>query len=300
MRLNATFFRTSALVVVAGLFASAAMADDIRRNFDVGAGGTLVIDTNPGKIDVRTDGRDVQIEVLRDGERSDEFEVSFEQDGNEVRVRGEWPEEMSSRRARSKVKIEYRITIPQQFDLDLSTSGGSIRVDDLEGKIRAQTSGGSLKFGFVRGQVDADTSGGSITLEGAGADATLDTSGGSIRVGEVAGDLRANTSGGSIRIAGVNGNVNASTSGGSVEATLLQQPTSDCRLSTSGGTVTLRMAGEFAVDIDASSSGGNVRSDFPLDGKTKSKRRLSGSINGGGPLMRLRSSGGGVRIRRAD
>jgi hypothetical protein len=296
--LHSTTARTAALVFLLCSPAQAAFGPDLQRSFDVADGGLLTIDTEPGKIDVRTDGRGVQIEVLRDGARSDEFEVTFEQSGDDVTVKGEWPEGLRSWRARGKARIEYRVTVPPNFNLDLNTSGGSVRVDDLGGSLRARTSGGSIQMGVIAGEVDANTSGGSIKLDGGGAAANLNTSGGSIRVGEVGGDLVAYTSGGSIRIDGVNGNVEARTSGGSVEATLLQQPTSDCKLSTSGGTVTLNLAGEFAVNIDASTGGGRVKSDWAIDGKTSAKRSMRGSINGGGPLMRLSSSGGGVRIRR--
>lgn len=296
--LHPTSARTAALVLLLCTPVQVAFGADLQRSFDVADGGLLTIDTDPGKIDVRTDGRDVRIEVLRDGARADEFEVNFEQSGDDVMVTGEWPEDLRSWRSRRKARIEYRVTVPPNFNLDLNTNGGSIRVDDLGGSLRARTSGGSIQMGVVAGEVDANTSGGSIKLDGGGAAARLNTSGGSIRVGKVGGDLYAYTSGGSIRIDGVNGNVEARTSGGSVEATLLQQPTSDCKLSTSGGTVTLILADEFALDIDASTGGGRVRSDWAIDGKKTAKRRLRGSINGGGPLMRLSSSGGGVRIRR--
>ncbi|MFK7888029.1 MAG: DUF4097 domain-containing protein [Gammaproteobacteria bacterium] len=290
--------RAVALALAFSLPALSASAGDLQRNFDVADGGLLKIDTEHGKIDVRTDGRDVQIEVLRDGSRAEEFIVEFEQDGDDVTVVGEWPDGLNSWRSRPKARIEFRVTVPPNFNLDLDSSGGSLRVADLGGSLRARTSGGSIQMGVIAGEVDANTSGGSIKLDGGGASARVNTSGGSIRVGRVAGDLHAHTSGGSVRIDGVQGNVDATTSGGSVEATLLQQPTSDCKLSTSGGTVTLNMAGEFAVDINASSGGGRVTSDWPIDGKKSAKRRLRGSLNGGGPLMRLSSSGGGVRIRR--
>ena len=80
--------------------------------------------------------------------------------------------------------------------------------------------------------------------------------------------------------------------------TMTSQPTEDCSLSTSGGSVTLYLASNLAVDINA--SGGGVRSDFAIDGQNRAKRRLRGSINGGGPTIRLHSGGGGVRIRSAD
>ena len=86
----------AATTVALALSAALAQADTIERQFDVGSGGSLVIDTHPGKLDIRTGGRDVQVEVLRDGERSDEFNVTFEQDGNKVTIRGEWPDALSS------------------------------------------------------------------------------------------------------------------------------------------------------------------------------------------------------------
>ena len=288
------------LVLALALSGAPALADTLEREFDVAAGGILVLDTEPGSVDIRTGGRGIRVEVVRTGQRADEFDVRFEQSADRLEVRGRWPDVLSSWRSRPKARIEYRITVPEAFNLDLSTSGGSIKVADLAGEVRARTSGGSIRLGQIQGEVDADTSGGSIVLDGGGSDARLETSGGSIRVGEVQGTLYANTSGGSIRVDGVAGNVTAKTSGGSVDATLRGQPTGECLLSTSGGTVTLQLPDNIAVDIDASSSGGRVSSDLPLDNATMSKRRIRGSLNGGGPLVRLKSSGGGVRIRRLN
>jgi hypothetical protein len=51
------------------------------------------------------------------------------------------------------------------------------------------------------------------------------------------------------------------------------------------------------VSIDATASGGSVRSDVPvtIQGKVETDS-LRGDMNGGGPILRLRSSGGGVTI----
>jgi hypothetical protein len=55
------------------------------------------------------------------------------------------------------------------------------------------------------------------------------------------------------------------------------------------------------VSIDASASGGSVNSDVPvtIQGKIES-HSLRGDMNGGGAVLRLRSSGGGVRITGAS
>ena len=52
-----------------------------------------------------------------------------------------------------------------------------------------------------------------------------------------------------------------------------------------------------SLDIDASSSGGSVKSELPLTvSGTLSRTQLRGVLNGGGATLKLRSSGGGVRI----
>jgi hypothetical protein len=52
--------------------------------------------------------------------------------------------------------------------------------------------------------------------------------------------------------------------------------------------------------VDASTSGGGVNSDVPVTIRGRvSRNALQGDLNGGGPLLRLRSSGGGVRVAAA-
>jgi DUF4097 and DUF4098 domain-containing protein YvlB len=93
--------------------------------------------------------------------------------------------------------------------------------------------------------------------------------------------------------------VDAQTSGGSIRARLAQQPHNDSRLSTSGGSITVAIAPSVAVDLDAHTSGGGVDTDIPVTllGR-QSESSMEGKINGGGPKLVLRSSGGGIRIQK--
>jgi DUF4097 and DUF4098 domain-containing protein YvlB len=212
-------------------------------------------------------------------------------------------------------QMEYRVSVPREFSLDVSTSGGSIAVGDLKGTVAARTSGGSLTFGRIDGPVTGNTSGGSISLAGSRGKAVLHTSGGAINVEDVAGEVdaatsggsvqvnrasgrvSAHTSGGSITIRETTGAVDASTSGGSVNAFLSAQPNEPCRLSTSGGGIRVELARSLRVDVDASTSGGSVTTDFPVAG-SNDRQNLRASINGGGPLLHLRTSGGGIQIQK--
>lgn len=220
-------------------------------------------------------------------------------------------------------EVEYRVTVPHKFDADLATSGGPISVSDLKGHVTARTSGGSLKFDDIDGPVNGHTSGGSITLADGKGSASLHTSGGSIHITEVGGDVdastsgggisieraggrvKAHTSGGSIEVREATGAIDASTSGGGVTASLLGQPKEECRLYTSGGSISVSLAKDIHVDLDASTSGGSVWTDFPVPSTFGSNqgdrhhRELHAPLNGGGPLLYLHTSGGGISVRRA-
>ena len=292
--------RAISLVLFGLAIADAAHADVLAEQFDVRAGGTLRIDTDVGAIRIDThDANRVEIEVDRRGPEGERLDVTFAQRGDVIEIEGRWNEAQRSWWKNNRAEVKYSITVPTSFNVDLSTRGGSIGVEDLSGEVQATTSGGALRFGHIDGRIEANTSGGSIRVEGGGADVDVRTSGGSITIGEAAGNINARTSGGSIRISDASGSVNARTSGGSVEATLRVQPAGDSSLSTSGGGVRLYVADGIGLDIDASSSSG-VRSEIPVGGETRGDRRLRGSMNGGGPRMRLETNGGSVKIYRAE
>jgi DUF4097 and DUF4098 domain-containing protein YvlB len=125
------------------------------------------------------------------------------------------------------------------------------------------------------------------------------TSGGSIDIRRAGADLKAHTSGGGIDIGDAAGSVDASSSGGSIRARLTRQPHGDSKLSTSGGGIVVTLAPGLALDIDAHTSGGDVSTEMPVTiiGKQE-ESTLNAKLNGGGPRLVLRSSGGDIRVAR--
>jgi hypothetical protein len=214
-------------------------------------------------------------------------------------------------------QVEYRICVPAKFNADVTTLGGPITVSYLKGHVDARTSGGPLNFVGIEGPVTGRTSGGGITIEHGKGRTSVHTSGGPIRILEVAGDVEASTSGGPISIERTSGRVKArtsggpieireaegaieaSTSGGGVTASLVGQPKEECRLNTSGGNIFVSLPREIHMDLDASSSGGRVWTDFPVPYRNdRHERELHVPLNGGGPLLYLHTSGGGISVRR--
>lgn len=318
----------SSACVNSGIFAAQSQAQaDIHKTFSVKPGGKLLMDVEPGSIEVKTTSdsqivADVFRKVERSGEgKADEIlrkhEVSFEQQGNNLIIHAKFPHEYFQLWRHSNLQVRYVVSIPHEFNIDLKTSGGEIRVDDLRGEVHVKTSGGDLKFGKIEGPVTGDTSGGGIRLAGCNGKVDIKTYGGEINIGSGSGDLRAetsgggilidnftgdafvSTSGGSITIKRIAGSIDASTSGGPISAAISGQPKKDCSLSTSGGGITVELDEALALNINAESSGGSVKTDLPLSVQGELKQgRLQGTLNGGGQALILRTSGGGIHLRK--
>jgi DUF4097 and DUF4098 domain-containing protein YvlB len=310
------------LCLAAGLMATPAWADfKIERALKLEPGGTFILESDIGDV-VLTGGTTsgAQVVVTSDHDLERDFDFSFDESARgatvKIKRRGTMRRLFSGWFENDHTRIN--IQVPTRTDVRLSTSGGSVRasrltgvldvrssggsldVEAVEGNVDGGTSGGSIRMRDVRGNVVANTSGGSITITDVRGSLRADTSGGGINIDAVSGDLRASTSGGSVDVRGAGGRVEASSSGGGVTVRFAPGNSSGGAVSSSGGSVRAEIDPVARVSIDASASGGSVNSDVPvtIQGKVENDS-LRGDMNGGGPLLRLRSSGGGVRISAA-
>jgi DUF4097 and DUF4098 domain-containing protein YvlB len=322
--------------------------EKVERTYNVKAGGNLTVASEFGAIEVQTAEQDkieiVMTKAAKSWNRSAkealaDFEVTSSPEDTEVHIAGRFKHGREHwQKILNRLEIRFHVTVPKNYNVDLETQGGSIKVGDLEGKVRAHTSGGSLRFGNITGTVWGRTSGGSIKLTSCGSPVDLKTSGGSIEVIDVAGNVQTKTSGGSLRfgeikgsvwgktsggsikvascsggaevqtsggsikLQSVGGDVNAKTSGGSIHAVMETQLQDACSLRTSGGGITVTLIPDIAIDVEAETSGGRVSTDFAvasvIQGKVP-KNKLKGSINSGGPLLKLHTSGGNIHLQKA-
>lgn len=317
--------RTLLVSLLLLLATSVFAADDVeRKGFNVADGGTLKLDAGVGDVKIVTGGTGVAVELVRSyrGRRGEErmrdMEVTYTQQGNDVVIETDMgrDDKWFNWNNWGNFKVQWNIRVPDRYNLEVRTSGGSIELDPIQGTVDARTSGGSISAGRLDGAAKLYTSGGSIEIDGATSQVDARTSGGSIRIGNTQGRVDARTSGGSITLARVggtvyartsggnivveeaSGSVDASTSGGSIRAQLSGPITANSKLSTSGGSVTVSLGAGVAVDLDARASGGGVSSDIPITIQGRQDNdELKGKINGGGPTLTLRTSGGGIRVK---
>ena len=281
----------------------------VEKTFTVQPGGTLKVETAGGNISVEPGAGDtVKVlakEKIRASSEAEADEVlkdltlTIEQKGNDVTAIARYNRDRSNWFGSQPVQVDFIVTVPGRYSTDLKTSGGNITVGDLAGTMEMRTSGGNVKLGNIDGTVDAGTSGGNVSLVSCTGDTKLKTSGGNVRAERIVGGADLETSGGDISVKLVENVLSARTSGGDVKAGIGGALKGECLLSTSGGDVSVTVDKAAAFQLDASTSGGRVRAEgltITLNSGGAGRSHLSGKVNGGGPLLKLRTSGGDIKV----
>jgi hypothetical protein len=265
------------------------------RSLPVGPGGKLTMHVDRGDIDVTGSNQNtVEIKVDREVTHAGDFEAArilkeerlvLKQTGNEVFITAQDPPSLERRSLWSwlsgpNLNVHYQITVPRKFEVRAETSGGHVNVASLDGSATVKTAGGSLDFNDIDGSVRGETMGGSIRAVACQDELIINTLGGGITIEQFTGS-----------------HVRAATAGGSISVEFATAPTADCELQTEGGSVTARLPSSAAITLDAHTLGGSVSTDLPIQVEGESHNSdLKGTINGGGPLLKLETSGGSIKV----
>jgi len=186
----------------------------------------------------------------------------------------------------------------------LNTEGGEIYVKVAKGLVRASTRGGNIRIERAEYGVTAMAQAGLIEVVRANGPVIAQTVAGAIRI-RSASNVECQAERGAIQLYGVYGGLRAATQVGSILVELAGGPLLDSVLSTGGGDITVLIPSNLAVTVQAISAypgGHRIISDFseirPRLRQDETETEALGTINGGGPLLRLMASGGTIYLRR--
>jgi hypothetical protein len=292
------------------------------RKFDLAAGERFVLVSEVGRVELRgIAGHQASIVVTSDRtDLSSRYAFRFEQGAGRLKMVAERKEKgllswvLGSWHDQGDVRIAVEVPrgTPVELDsagggIDLSaldatvkanSSGGGAKVADVHGDVALSSSGGGVEVRMVHGTLRLESSGGSVRAESIEGGVYATSSGGSVTLDGVTGDVEASCSGGGVSIAGAGGRVKAGSSGGPVHVSFAAGNSKGGDIDSSGGGVAATLDRSAGVEVDAVSSGGPVHCDLPVSRRGGvSSDRLRGTLNGGGALLRLRSSGGGITIK---
>jgi hypothetical protein len=175
------------------------------------------------------------------------------------------------------VSIDYVVTVPAGTAVTAGSGSGDLNITNLNAPLKASTGSGSIYANDLTGDVSLGTGSGDIhAWTNAAHYVKAETGSGSIQLESVTGGLYAETGSGDITISG--------------------HPGDAWKLETGSGSVTLN-TGHSAYNLDASTGSGDVHSDPALTTHgTMDHHHVTGEINGGGPLVRVETGSGDVRI----
>lgn len=300
------FFRLFIITVIlfGNVYADPDLQNESTGSFKVSKGGKLYVNVNPGDVKIQTwDKNEVVVKVRGlENEEADDLEMKL--DKNTVRI------EYSSNWGWSS-EVEFYISIPSQFNVEvyssggdigingnvygevvLNTMGGDINLKNVKGRTKVNTQGGDIETGEIEGALDVSTMGGDVKLgDVRGESAKVSTMGGDIIVGKVSSGLNAVTYGGDILVKSIGGNADVRTMGGDVD---LGNVSGSVNMSTNGGNLTVKSAsgkvqantyaGEIELhgitgSVDAKTSAGNIYVEINPSANSYSKLYAnSGSI----------------------
>jgi len=192
--------------------------------------------------------------------------------------------------------INVFITIPEKFDLDLKTSHGDVDLEKLNGMAVIATSHGDVNFQTIEGKnVEIRSSHGDITGQMLSSDTvTIETSHADIQMEEVQSKrMTASTSHSDISIRYLTGDSMISTSHGDI--TLFVAGKEQVDLETQHGNIDLKVDGAIGSDLDLRAESVRVDRSLSVKGET-SRKRVDGAVNGGGRLIKARTTHGSIAI----
>lgn len=235
----------------------------------------------------------------------DKFRVSASNYGDTAVIKGT----CMSDTGRSRLSVNYEVIAPQNMALvytrsgggslsvnningrvDGETGGGDIRLDAINGPVsatsgggtvdigtiggdlRIETGGGDIRVRMANGELSAQSGGGNIWIESASHNAQVETGGGAIQVRKTGGALRAESGGGDLDIGDVGGAASVETGGGGIR---LMSAKGDVRAETGGGNI--QLSGLWG-GVSASSGAGSITAEFMGQAGRKSESRIETSV----------------------
>lgn len=124
---------------------------------------------------------------------------------------------------------------------------------------------------------------------------------GAVDIAGASGQVAAHTVNGRIDAASTSGPVDAKTVNGSIHVRMGTVPAGagDLRYSTVNGSVTIEVPESFNGELEMETVNGSLQSDFPLTVKGRiNPRHIRATIGNGGPLVRLSTVNGSIKLRK--
>lgn len=257
----------SLLVVVTLWTALPARADDWSKTFNLTGKPDLRVETSDANIHVYSweqNTIEAKVTTRRFKIGDNGIRIEDHQNGDSVELSVHYPHHVFSISYRDS-RVDVDIHMPREGRVNLHTGDGKIEIRGIKGEIELRSSDGSQTIDAVDGKLRASTGDGHIRANGRFDEVELKTGDGGVEVRAASGSTLA----------------------------------TGWRLESGDGNVTVEVPAGLAADLDLHTGDGHIELDMPVttEGKFRANE-IRGKINGGGPMMTIRTSDGSIHLRK--
>ncbi len=249
---------------------SSAADSVIERTLPASSGERIYIDVRPGgSITIHGwNQSQVRMRAVLSGDQVSETRVLFDRTANGLELRAI----VDYQRNNTRNSNRFELWVPRKFDVQMTSGGGGIAIDNVEGRFSGNTGGGEITLESVTGEASLTTGGGEVRVANSSLNGSVTTGGGGGIVTNTTGDVRVSSGGGAVIRDGVSqGQARVYGVGGLDPQTIVSI----------GGTVDARALSDGAISYN--SAGGDIRYESVPNG---------GRFNTGGGSIVIGSVGG--------
>ena len=317
----------SVCVLAAGLLLASdapAFAQQVafERTYQAGAAPTLDVSTIRGKIDVSVGDTD---RIVVRGTATVRLGLSLpanayelvkrvaadppiEQEGTIVRLRP--PSGADEQRA---MTVAYTVLVPRGTVVKTNSDSGATTISGITGPVSVRTQSAAIGIRDLGGAANITTGSGAVDVDGMAGDLTVSTESSRVTLRNIGAGLHVRTQSGAVEgtfrgrgnvdvgtgssaidLVGVNGGLMATSNSGRIRVSGL--PSAPWQVTSGSGSFDLDFDSNARLTLEARSGSGSVSvNGSTLQGST-SKGAASGTVGGGGPLVRATSRSGSIRI----
>jgi hypothetical protein len=274
--------------------------------------GEVALVNISGQIDVKTWNKgEVKIDALKVSkastlakakENAAKVKIAVEKVRNTLKIKTEYPENKKEWKKDSiNVSVDYNLTIPSKASIKITSVSGNVDLEGIGGAVKLKPVSGTVTINKALKGVDIDGVSGDIVVQDVTGDAYLNAVSGKINAEGIRGSIKAKVVSGEIELRDVSsaGKVEASSVSGSI--VYEGQIRSDGRytLSSHSGKVEMIIPSGSGFELEATTFSGSIQSDFEVEiSGEMSKRKISGVVNRGGAVVKLKTFSGNVYLKK--
>ncbi len=269
--------------------------------------GKVVIKNISGNIEVKTwDKAEVKINALKVSkastlskakENARKVKIEINKEDNSLLIETKYSKTVCKS---LNVSVHYRLMIPSHAEIKVKSVSGDVVLENIGGEVRTDTVSGDVTIRGAEKEIDCKAISGDLTLQNIRGDIDIRTVSGDIHLTDIKGSIEANSVSGDIEIkkAFEVKRVKAKSVSGSIIYHGKIKSDGEYTFNTHSGDLHIEIPSDSAFYLEVSTFSGDIKSEFDItvSGDVLSKRKIRGTVNGGGADLDISSFSGDIYL----